>query len=78
MYYLIFIAFREVVFYIDELFNFLISINVIRVSFKQNSHLSMFPFTNEHKNDLGKLNGIQLYSFRNHMILQQLNLGKEI
>ena len=53
----------EEVFYIDELLNFLISINVIRVSFKQNSHLSIFPFNNEHKNDLGTLNGIKLYSF---------------
>ena len=53
----------EEVFYIDELLNFLISINIIRASFKRNNHISTYPFNNEHKNNLGKLNGIQLYSF---------------
>ena len=54
---------EEEVFYVDKLIIFLISINVVRVSFKQNNHLSIFPFKNEPRNDLGNLNGVKLYSF---------------
>ena len=54
---------EEEVFYVDKLINFLISMNIMRVSFKQNNHLSIFPFNKEPRNDLGKLNGVQLYSF---------------
>ena len=54
---------KDKVFIIDGLINLLISMNVVRVCFKQNSKSSIFPFRNELRNDLGTLNGVRLYSF---------------
>ena len=50
------------IFNFDQLIQFLISLNTVRVSFKTNNRIQMVQFNGKNQNTLGKLNGKILYS----------------